>query len=295
MALRTIGIHSPGDMGSTVAAVLARGGLRPIAALGGRSERTRALAAQAGVADVGTLEALVREADAILSILVPEQALAAAQAVASAMRAAGATPLYVDCNAVSAVSACAVGEVIAAAGAPYVDASIIGPPPRVPGKTRFYAAGPAATDFATLAAHGLDVRVLDGPIGHASAFKTCYASLTKGLNALGGTLFTYAHALGLQAPLRAELETSQPALLAWLQRSLPTVPPKAFRFVGEMEEHGRSFAAAGLPGGMMAGAADFYRFVATTPLGDEQPETRAERGLDDVAAALAEALTGEKG
>jgi hypothetical protein len=46
---------------------------------------------------------------------------------------------------------------------------------------------------------------------------------------------------------------------------------------------------------MMAGAADFYRFVTATPLGDEQPETRAERGLDDVAAELAEALKAGKG
>jgi 3-hydroxyisobutyrate dehydrogenase-like beta-hydroxyacid dehydrogenase len=298
MTLRTIGIHSPGDMGGVVAQVLAQHGLRPIAALAGRSARTRALAAQAGVEDVGALPTLVREADAILSILVPEQALAAAREVAAAMRAAGTgrsapggrLPLYVDCNAISAATALEVGAVLAAAGAPYVDASIIGPPPRVAGKTRFYASGAAAADFAALNAYGLDIRVLPGPIGQASALKTCYASLTKGLNALGATLFTYAHAQGLQGALLEELQVSQPALLAWLQRSLPTVPPKAFRFVGEMEEHGKGFAAAGLPGDMMQGAAELYRFVAATPLGQERPESRGERGLDDVAAALAAAL-----
>ena len=290
MNLRTIGIHSPGEMGGVVAQVLAGHGLRPIAALAGRSERTRALAAQAGVQDVGTLPALVREADALLAILVPERALAAAREVAAAMRATGAAPLYVDCNAISAETAQAVGAVIAAAGAPYVDAAIIGPPPRKPGLTRFYASGPHAPAFAGLGAHGLDVRVLDGPLGQASALKTCYASLTKGLHALGGVLLAYAHAMELQAPLAAELAQSQPALLAWLARSLPTVPPKAHRFIGEMEEHARAFAAAGLPAAMMDGAADFYRFVAQTPLGAERPESRGERGLDDVAAELARAL-----
>ncbi|HKI97046.1 MAG TPA: DUF1932 domain-containing protein [bacterium] len=294
MPLRTIGIHSPGDMGATVGQVLAAHGLRPIAALEGRSERTRALAARAGVEDVGSLATLVRESDAILSILVPADAVAAAQQVAAAMRAAGRAPLYVDCNAVSAETARAVGEAIATAGAPYVDASIIGPPPRVPGKTRFYASGAHAGAFAALGAHGLDIRVLEGPVGHASAFKTCYASLTKGLNALGGVLFTYAHAMGLQGPLDEELRLSQPALYPWLQRSLPTVPPKAHRFVGEMEEHGRAFEAAGLPGGMMRGAADVYRFMAGTSLGAERPESRTERGLDDVAAALAKALAPPK-
>jgi 3-hydroxyisobutyrate dehydrogenase-like beta-hydroxyacid dehydrogenase len=295
MALRTIGIHSPGEMGAAVAQVLGAHGLRPIAALAGRSERTRALAAQAGVEDVGTLPELARRADAILSILVPGQAVPAAQALAAAMRAAGAAPLYVDCNAVAAETARAVEAALAGAGAPFVDASIIGPPPRVPGKTRFYASGPHAAAFAELGAAGLDVRVLAGPVGQASALKTCYASLTKGLHGLGGILFTYAHAMGLQEPLAEEFALSQPALLAWLQRALPTVPPKAHRFVSEMEEHARAFAAQGLSPGMMEGAAAFYRFVAATELGQEAPEARPERSLDDVAAALAEALAVRKG
>lgn len=294
MALHTIGIHSPGDMGAAVGQVLAADGLRCIAALEGRSERTRRLAAQAGVQDVGSLESLVRESDAILSILVPAEAVTAARAIAAAMRTAGAAPLYVDCNAIAAGTAEEVGAAIAETGAPYVDASIIGPPPRTPGKTRFYASGPHAADFATLGVHGLDIRVLEGPVGQASAIKTCYASLTKGLNALGGTLFTYATAMGLDEPLADELRLSQPALEAWLRRSLPRVPPKAHRFVGEMEEHGLGFAAAGLPDGMMRGAADFYRFVAGTPLGAEHPETRPERTLEDVAAELARALEPKK-
>jgi 3-hydroxyisobutyrate dehydrogenase-like beta-hydroxyacid dehydrogenase len=290
MTLRTIGIHNPGDMGGAVAVVLAAHGLRTVAALEGRSERTRALAAQAGVEDVGSLARLVREAELILSILVPGDAVLAARQVAAAMRETGARPVFVDCNAIAAETALEAEAAIAAAGAPFVDASIIGPPPRVPGRTRFYASGPAAPAFAQLAAHGLDVRVLDGPVGQASALKTCYASLTKGLHALGGALFAYAHAMGLHEPLHEEFQLSQPALLAWLERALPTVPPKAHRFVAEMEQHGRGFAAAGLPPGMMQGAAEFYRFLAGTPPGRERPESRAERSLDDLAAELARAL-----
>ena len=48
MKLRTVGIMSPGDMGSAVGQVLAGHGLTVMAALGERSARTRALAAQAG-------------------------------------------------------------------------------------------------------------------------------------------------------------------------------------------------------------------------------------------------------
>ena len=78
MRLRTVGIMSPGDMGSAVGQVLAKHGLTVIAALGERSARTRALAAEVGIADVGTLENLVREADLVMSILVPDAAIAAA-------------------------------------------------------------------------------------------------------------------------------------------------------------------------------------------------------------------------
>ena len=48
-----------GDMGHAVARTLREGGHRVLAALEGRSERTRALAASANVEDVGNLPALV--------------------------------------------------------------------------------------------------------------------------------------------------------------------------------------------------------------------------------------------
>ncbi|MGN6674276.1 MAG: hypothetical protein ACTHMA_13305, partial [Thermomicrobiales bacterium] len=51
------------------------------------------------------------------------------------------------------------------------------------------------------------------------------------------------------------------------------------------------FADLGLTPGIFQGAADFYRFVTATPIGQETPETRdRSRGLDGVVAALAEAL-----
>ena len=140
--LRTVGIMSPGDMGPAVGQVLATHGLRVIAALGERSARTRALAAEAGIADVGTLENLVREADLVMSILVPDAAIAAAQQVADAMKSTGAKPLYADCNSIAVQSARKIGETMKVAGAPFAEAPIIGAPPRVPNRTRIYASGP---------------------------------------------------------------------------------------------------------------------------------------------------------
>lgn len=291
MSIDTIGIVSPGDMGEAVGAVLAGHGRRVLVALDGRSERTRGLAARAGFEDVGSLAALIRGSDVVMSILVPANALSAALEVAQAMQLEQTTPLYVDCNAISAVASHEVAAAIEAAGAPFVDASIIGPPPRKPGVTRFYASGTQAERFAELGEYGLDVRVVGDQIGQASDMKTCYASLTKGLLALSSGILVLAKHRGLEEAFHTELALSQPELLEWISGSYLSMPPKAHRFVGEMEEHGKGYEAAGLTPKMMQGAADMYRFIAATPLGQESPEDRdRSRTLETAVAMLADSL-----
>jgi 3-hydroxyisobutyrate dehydrogenase-like beta-hydroxyacid dehydrogenase len=268
---RTVAVISTGDMGSAVGRRLRLGGLRVVTSLAGRGERTRLLAADAGIEDAGSLGDAVRQADVLLSILPPGRALELARAVG---RDAG--PLYVDCNAVSPVTAREVG---AAAGERYVDAGIIG----VPTTPRFYASGPHAAELAGLP---LDVRVLDGGIGQASALKMCYAALTKGLTALLTESMVTAEGAGVTADLRAELADSQPQFLAAAERGVPAMVPKAYRWIAEMEEIAATFEDAGLTPLMLRGAADVYRLVeagreaAGEPLAD----------LDAVVAALRRAL-----
>ena len=292
MDILTVAVMMPGDMGHAVGRTLRDGGLRVITCLRGRSARTAALSAAAGIVDVSDDAALVREADVALAILVPDQARAMANRIAAAVRATGAELLYADCNAVAPQTTREIGAVLAAAGARFVDAGIIGGPP-VPGKggPRFYASGADAPVLAQLRAHGLDVRVLGPEIGQASGLKMCYAAITKGLTALATEALTASRALGLDAALRAELEDSQNALLALIDRSLPGMPPKARRWVGEMEEIAATFQALNLPGGLHMGAAAMYRFIGGTPLGAESPEDRYPgRTADDVVTLLAAAL-----
>ncbi len=138
----------------------------------------------------------------------------------------------------------------------------------------------------------MDVRPLGEEIGKASGFKMCYAALTKGLTALGTELLVAAKLLGIEEELRAEQEGSVPDLLASLMRSAPTMPPKAYRWVGEMEEIAKTFGALGLTPKNLEGAAEHYAFVAGTAIGRESPEGRdRSRDLDGVVAALAEAVT----
>ena len=110
--VETVGLLSPGDMGHSVGQTLRENGLRVITCLQGRSERTRDLAAQAGIEDVPSHGALVQEADLILSILVPAQAGNSAHKVAQAISETGAKVVYADCNAIAPQTVRAIGEEI---------------------------------------------------------------------------------------------------------------------------------------------------------------------------------------
>ena len=274
--LSTVGILSPGDMGHTVGNVLRQNGLRVITCLEGRSQRTRQLAEKARIVDVPTYTQFVTEADLILSIMVPAQAMSAASMAAEALQKIDTTLTYADCNAIAPQTVRKLGEIIASAGGTFVDASIIGPPPRTPGATRFYASGPNLDIFSELNNYGLDVRALGEEIGLASAIKMCYASLTKGLTALCTELLTAASVLGVSEALTAEFQLSQSALFERMENGLPGMPPKARRWIGEMEEISATFAHVGLTPNILTGAADMYRFVGDTHLADLPPEARDE-------------------
>ena len=272
MPLKTVGLLSPGDMGHVVGNVLVTHGLRVITCLQGRSERTRTLARTAKIEDVPTYQDLVNEAEIILSIMVPAEAKGASQAVADALVETKTDLTYVDCNAIAPQTTRQLDEIITQAGGRFVDASIIGPPPRKPGATRFYASGTHVGDFEALTQFGLDVRPLGDQIGLASAIKMCYASLTKGLTALCTELLTAAELLGVSDALKAEFQMSQSALYQRMEGGLPGMPPKSRRWIGEMEEISATFGHVGLTPKILAGVADMYRLVGKTHLADLPPE-----------------------
>ncbi len=292
MSIGTVGILSPGDMGHSIGKVLRDNGLRVLTCLDGRSDRSRELAGKAGFEDVASLDDLVQQADVVMCVLVPARATEVAGQVADAMRRTGATPLYVDCNAIAPATVRGIAELISAAGATVTDVGIVGPPPRKPG-TRFYASGPGAERFAALREYGLDVRLVGPDIGQASGLKMCYGALTKGLQALATELLVAARLMGLEETLRDEQEHSMTAVLGWLEAQMPIMPPKAYRWVGEMEEIAATFADLGMTPDILNGAAEMYRLVADTPIGKESPEQRdPNRDMYGVIAALADAVSG---
>ena len=293
MRIETVAILSPGDMGHAVGRALREHGLRVISHLEGRSERTRELARSAGIAEVACLEDLVREADVVLSILVPSEATGVAESVADAIRATGADTVFADCNAVSPATAAAMCDAITQAGGCYVDGGIIGGPP-VPGspRVRIYMSGERAAELSALDCDGVAIKQMGDQIGRASAIKMCYAALTKGTSSLQLALLTAAEVLGVSEELAAEFASSQSAAFETMNRGLPGLPSKAFRWIGEMEEIADTFDAAGVTPFFHRGAAEMYRLMSETPFASETPEAiDKDRTLDETIAALADLVS----
>ena len=273
MVIHTIAILSPGDMGHAVGRVLGEHGQDVVTCLAGRSERTRTLAGQGGFTDVADLDALTGAADLILSIIPPTAGLATAEAMAAAMGRSGAKPTYADCNALSPATAGRIAKVITGAGAPFIDAGIIGPAPGKGQPTRFYVSGADTTPLEALDGKGIAVKPLGREVGRASAMKMCYAGLGKGTNALYTAVLMAAEAMGLSDELRAEFLYSKKDTYGDMQANVARLPADSGRWIGEMEEIAAAFAAVGVTPNFHLGAADVFTMLARTPFAQETRET----------------------
>jgi 3-hydroxyisobutyrate dehydrogenase-like beta-hydroxyacid dehydrogenase len=272
-------VIAPGMMGAAVGGRLVERGLRVLTALKGRSADSVTRAKQAGLTDAADDE--IAGADFILSIVPPSEAVPLAARLASALAASNSKPVYVDCNAISPPTVQRVAAVIAPTGCAFVDAGIVGSPPKpkADDSPRFYASGPAATRFAALKEYGLDVRVLEGPLSAASAMKMSYAGITKGTQALGAAMMLAAVRGGSADALFAELQESQPQMLAWLQRSLSIMPPKAYRWVAEMQEIADFVGEDPASHEVYTGAAHFYEQIARDFESDKKDVTTLQAFL----------------
>jgi 3-hydroxyisobutyrate dehydrogenase-like beta-hydroxyacid dehydrogenase len=280
---------TPGDMGQAVAAQIKAQGFAVCTALERRSERSRTLARETGITDLGSIQRLVAECDVVLSVMNPGAALDFAREAADGLRACGVSKLIVDCNATAPGTAHEIARLIESAGGRFVDGGIIGPPPRGKAKTNLWLSGPGAADLEQIGGPQLIVRVISERVGDASAIKMCYGALNKGSQALWLDVLIAAQALGVDGLLEEQLRHShQAGVYDWVLGQLPVLPPKAYRWVPEMLEIAKMLEEAGTTSKMFEGAAEVYQFVAGTALGRETPENRDRtRGGKDVVQSLA--------
>ncbi|KIX98429.1 uncharacterized protein Z520_05730 [Fonsecaea multimorphosa CBS 102226] len=405
----TVGILSIGDMGMGVARLLrhhdhtvytvAQGrrqvpsDLRPddIELFAERLPSSQHTLDRIESSQITTLESdeqLVAEADIILSIVPPRDAVATARRALEACRSQTAIKrrserrgtaavsqapslTYIDLNAISPKTARSIAAMFATPMSPasprklsisrtfsfsprresepeldpisvdFLDGGIIGGPPSLKQdnqtwkKPSVVISGPKHAELLTPAFIDLlNMRILGPKIGTASALKSCFASLTKGMTALSILSFTTAHTCGVLKELQAHLQEFSPQLLAAAQGGLVSMPPKAYRWVEEMRQINETFAEEGgftnavlssnAPGngngnehdhqhkspnsvviatsngkhvsGVFEGIAEVYNLVANdTILGEERVERR-KRGTnpEDVAECMRDGIARKK-
>ncbi|ODN79709.1 hypothetical protein L202_03633 [Cryptococcus amylolentus CBS 6039] len=250
MPISTIAILYPGAMGASLAHVLSLRlpHLRLLTSLSHRSPSTIARAAASGLVDI-PMEQAVQEADVILSVLPPSEAVKLAKEVAGHL--GEKKPVYIEANAVSPETVAHISSIFQPHNIPFLDGSIIGFPAtnNLSSIPKLYLSskpewGDKLREVADVLSgggvgKGLRVKVMeDAGEGGASALKMCYGGINKGATGLAALLVlsARAHSPGTAKALLDEMVESQPAFTQKLVKGLPDMVPKAYRWVGEMEE-----------------------------------------------------------
>ncbi|KAL1311168.1 hypothetical protein AAFC00_001367 [Neodothiora populina] len=318
MSAATCAILSIGDMGLGIAKLLMANNYRVITSIAGRSQGTLDRAKSASINVVSSDEELVDEADYILSIVPPRDAVSTAERIvkASARPAflARKIPLYfIDLNAISPKTARQIDGLFESkeAHVRFTDGGIIGGPPRFKGggpptsdmvswvRPSIPVSGPYPLSEAEMSgaklAKVLNIQHVAGEIGPASGLKMTFASLTKGLTALTIQSFTTAHRLGVLPELQEHLEQYSPKTLALAQKGITGMPHKAYRWVGEMTEIGDTFTEDGGFTGdedIFSAVSKTYELVADgTELGSERTGQKVEgRTAAEVAALISKGI-----
>lgn len=318
------------------------------------------------------------EADIILSIVPPRDAIATARRALEACRSQTAikrrserkgtaavaqapTLTYIDLNAISPRTAKSIASIfntpmttasphrlsisrtfsfqkrdsepeLDPIGISFLDGGIIGAPPSLRAdktwkRPSIVISGPRHTDLLPASLiELLNIKILGSQIGPASALKSCFASLTKGMTALSILSFTTAHSCGVLKELQDHLEEFSPNTLALARGGITSMPPKAYRWVEEMRQINETFVEEGgfsstvlgshvhgpdnghhphnhpnpdeghKTQGIFEGVAEVYQLIADdTVLGQERVEKR-KRGTDpeDVAECVRQGIAKKK-
>lgn len=195
----TVAIVSAGAMGAGLAKRLTASGCRVVTMLEGRTESTKQRALEAKMESV-SITSIVRQARWVLSILPPSSAesfaleFLAAERTENDLREARGRErrqrsIFVDCNAKNPETARYLATLFETSPTTFLDASIVGLPPKVDHDPAIYASADpqpedqqALKDFGDLRKFGLKVKLLEGDgtgVGDASALKMSYSvSLT---------------------------------------------------------------------------------------------------------------------
>ena len=284
MAFKKIGIMSIGEMGFHWAKLIKSHGVEVLTYDKDRGEVSRKRAGNAGVTSLPSMTALVREAELIVSIVVPFAAKRVAAKVAKAVLKAGRQDLlFLDANAISPMTADDITKTLVPAGVKFVDGCIIGAAAKMGKGSVVYVSGPDAARLRDLESFNIPIKVLGPSTNQASAFKVVYAGLTKGLQGLFCELLIGARHFGLLDEIRAQYEASFPGLLDKVSSSVVALRIHAARRAEEMDELKRTFSHHGMKSFMAPAVQKVLEAIAALNAG--QPSADGAR-LGDLMETL---------
>ncbi|KAJ5997111.1 hypothetical protein N7522_008771 [Penicillium canescens] len=279
----TVAIISIGEMGLGMARLLKAHDYRVVTVAEGRSEYTLARINSAGIETLPSDEDLVIQANYILSIVPPKNAMATAQRIAKAyayvstqtgeanrvVNRPRCTELYyLELNAVPARMAEEMTSLFADANensddlnrsdkpdksgqCHFLDGGIIGGSPQSTQDgawTKPSVVLSGAVDLAPALqslADVLNMKLVSAQIGAAKTLKLSFSALTKGLTALSILSFSTAQKAALLPPLLALLEEHSPRTAALATHGVIGMSPKAYRWEDEMRGIGEMLESVG--------------------------------------------------
>ncbi|KAF2819945.1 hypothetical protein CC86DRAFT_471605 [Ophiobolus disseminans] len=293
----TIAILSIGQMGLGIASLLIAHDYRVITNVSDRSSTTQDRAKSANIHCVNSDEDLVSQADYILSIVPPRDAITTAQRIQVALKSVDQDVStkeiwYADLNAISPSTARIIAQSFAthAPHIKFIDGGIIGHPPSPPASTSakwtkpsMPVSGPHTIPDMHLF-EALNMRDVGKDVGSASGLKCCFAALSKGFTALSLQSYTTAAKLDVLPQLQEYLDIYNLNARAKAEKSIVGCTGKAYRWVEEMNQIGECFAQEGgwreqarvfrEVAGVFEGLADVVEREGTEGMGDAEGVVR---------------------
>jgi len=267
--LKNITLMSPGEMGSPIAKCIIKSGINVMSPLKNRSSQTVERAKKYGIEDSISLENSIMNSDLIISILVPDAAEDLAKEVSNLSKKLDKEIIFADLNAISPETVKKMNSSMSGTKVKFIDGGIIGGPPEGDKMPRIYVSGQNSNLFSRLDGLGMKVIDMNGSVGDASAMKMAYASITKGYSSLLIAAVTLSIRTNNFEYLMKELEFSQKNVFNDL-KNLKSIPSKAHRWIGEMEEISNTYIENSITGDFHKGSYSIYKKVSESKLGEKR-------------------------
>ncbi len=253
-----------GDMGLSVGTALLRSGIEVLTNLDGRSIKTIQNVKSSNIVSV-TQTDLIKKSDIILSIIPPSASIEVANKLSKLSQLNSKPITYVECNAISPDTTLCIEKSFietAVKNSKYIDGSIIGTAPKNTYKPNLYISGKYAKEIEFLKSKAFQIINLGNELEAASSIKMCYASLTKGTNALWVSLLLLSKKLNIYDELIEELNYSQKDSITKMKNQIPRLPSKSGRWIAEMREIACTYKSQNLHSGSFDNSAYIYNLLS---------------------------------